>query len=141
MGSLNPHQFSEHGEQLAMFMTPDEVVNDVHKIDSERYFDEPADQWEDVRRSKLGAAYARGYVQRDQSNIPPLHIEHVGAWEGYWKRNADPQTELWDGHHRLATAQEKGLSLVPVIHHDRRSDLHTSHHDMRRTWGIEGYHR
>lgn len=139
MGTLNSRQFGDHGEQLAMFMSPQEIVDTVHKVDSSRPNASPAEQWDDIKDDKADEAWNMGYAHLPAATTPPLHIEHVGRGRGIHHGNEEPQKELWDGHHRLAIAQDKMQDWLPVIHHD--SDRYSTEFQMSDLWGVNGARR
>lgn len=109
--------------QLQMFMTPNEVVEKVHKGDTNWPGLTPREQWEapqtgaheeSLRQTKLGNLSKEEKRWRNQpyETMPPLHIVHQGA-----KSSHRPGMHLWDGHHRLALAERRGHSYVAVMHH------------------------
>lgn len=133
MSNLNMTQFG----QLPMFMQTSEIIDNVHKVDSQSYNKSPRSQWDDIRYDKLADSNRYNYSDMPTSTTPPLHIEHVGAGRGYFEQNDEPQQELWDGHHRLALAEDRGTQWLPVIHHDS-DNLDTHERHLKRYWGING---
>ena len=116
------------GEQLKMFMTPDEVIDYAHKSDSDlfHHMDQeqthtPREQWEHpgsgpgdegpLRDEKLHALdhspEMRAAFGQSWDTAPPLEIKRT------WKHD---YPVLSDGHHRLAHAERAKIPYVAVTH-------------------------
>jgi len=116
------------GEQLKMFMTPQEIIDTTHKVDSQHspmHSDTPGtprEQWE--RENEYGVSlkkYKQAALRSDNSGkkekfdrpwdtAPPVHIAHgAEGMEG---------PVLMDGHHRLAHAEMHNIPYMAVQHHD-----------------------
>lgn len=116
----------QFGEQLKMFMTPDEVIDSADKLDSalhSRYHGEdsphPREQWE--RPNQHGVSlrdYKRAALRSDNSGkkekfnrswdtAPPVELAHYGS-----------RKTLVDGHHRLAWAEMRKIPYMAVTHHE-----------------------
>ena len=132
--NLNGQQF---GEQLQMFMTPDEIIDRTNKLDS-RYYDpydnraegaSPRFQWEDprggtpsvhgeepfvrsrsLREEKLAGIEKRPDFEKPFDTMPPVELTH-------YRRYGSKRPLLSQGHHRLAWAEKKKIPYIAVTHH------------------------
>lgn len=130
--------------QLKLFMTPRELIEGTHKVDS-RYFDTrhdpgrseqdrsthtPAEQWEAPNSSKYGGN--RGVTLRTEKRND-LERSKRGEGESSWlKFHREPfatmppiELQYWrdehhptmmQGHHRLAHAETQGISHIAVTY-------------------------
>lgn len=102
----------ETGHQLRALMPTEEVIDTVHKIDSDIFDDgwsTPEEQWRDIRPEKVGVrSLDQAVASRDP--LPPLRVQHPSP--GRFSQEHEP--ELWDGHHRLAAYEKAGHTEVPV---------------------------
>lgn len=119
MGALSPRQFSGHGEQLAMFMTPGEIIDTTQKADYRPPLGErsgtPREQWEKKNyygsKRSLKDEKTEDLISRDKykfvtrESMPPVSIRHTATMK-----------HLTDGHHRLAFAELDKMPWVPVTH-------------------------
>jgi hypothetical protein len=120
-GALHPGQF---GEQLKMFMTPQELIDTADKADTRIAAmpggpePTPREQWEhplsgektslrDERRQANAAQSGRSFEE-----APPVALFHGGS---------SGRLRLSDGHHRLAHAEEHGIPFIAVEHHFPKS--------------------
>ena len=96
-------------KQLAMFMTPEEIVKNTKQTDADYYGG--WNQMRDIKQrenesSGLDAAIKEHGVQK------PLHLYHTSQAEG-------GHVEMTDGHHRLIAALKHHPDrLLPVYHSD-----------------------
>lgn len=134
--SVSTQQF---GEQLKMFMTPDELIDTTNKRDSEFYdmYDQkgrgtPRQQWEhphsgeasvhgeepfvrnrSLRQQKLDRLATmdnyRDIREKPYETMPPVELTHYG-----W---GSRRPQLSQGHHRLAHAEAKKIPYLAVTHH------------------------
>lgn len=122
--AVSGHQM---GQQLKMFMTPDEIIDTADKLDSPHHnrYDpssspHPREQWE--RDNQHGVSlrdYKRGALRSDNSGkkekfegrswdtAPPVELAHYGN-----------RATLVDGHHRLAWAEMRKIPYMAVTHHE-----------------------
>jgi hypothetical protein len=126
---------TQMGEQLKMFMTPDELIDTTNKMDSMSYdvYDNrsrrsPREQWEhpmggtptvhgeepfvrdrSLREEKLAGIEKRPDFQKPYASTPPVELTHYG-----W---GSKRPLLSQGHHRLAHAEAKGHPFLAVTHH------------------------
>lgn len=105
------HRGVEEYHQTRALMPTREVIDTVHKIDSELMMNDedstPAAQWDDVRPEKSNRQLDRAVAAR--APLPPIRVQHRD--DAY---HSDPEPELWDGHHRLAAYEKAGHTEVPV---------------------------
>jgi hypothetical protein len=132
-----PHWYSPRdnaGYQTRMLMPTREVIDTVHKIDSDLFQGgegDPRAQWEDVTEGGMKASPSVREGIRDRDPIPPIRVQHpykrrlghVDS-EGYVTeaREYDYEPELWDGHHRLYEFEQAGHTEVPVYESFDRLD-------------------
>lgn len=115
--ALHPGQF---GEQLKMFMSPQELIDTTDKADSRYSYEgaHPREQWErpggsvegenlSVREEKL-AHLDRGDYKESFDKAPPVALFHGGS---------SGRLKLADGHHRLAHAERAGIPFIAVEHY------------------------
>lgn len=131
----------QFGEQLKMFMTPDEIIDTVHKNDSRLsgHMWSPRAQWEhpesgydyknsaadvSLRQEKLGRLEQNEHVKKDFNrswlSAPPVEIFHApesGRFPSGRKSAWQPGKTLTEGHHRLAYAEQKKIPYIAVTHH------------------------
>ncbi len=112
----------QFGEQLKMFMSPDELIDSTNKMDSADYdvyenraHASPRQQWEPLRKSKLRDVETDPYYQHEFNHpsldtMPPVELTHYRAY-------GSRRPLLSDGHHRLAVAEAAGMPFMAVIHH------------------------
>lgn len=130
---------AQMGEQLRLFMSPQELIEGTHKVDS-RFFEErkdvsPRDQWEapnsskgrqgvtlrqekqrDLERAKTGSGEASWlkFHREPFATMPPVELMY---------RNGEEHPTMMQGHHRLAHAEMQGISHIAVRY---RPDFHWS---------------
>lgn len=131
---------AQFGEQLRLFMTPDELIDQTNKLDS-RFFNardkvSPRDQWEAPDSSKYG--FNKGVTLRTEkqtdlrraaegfdptyaafhtkpfATMPPVELQY---------RTGEEHPTMMQGHHRLAHAEMQGISHIAVSY---RPDVHWS---------------
>lgn len=115
---------AQFGEQLKMFMSPDEIIDYAHKGDS-AISGTPREEWEalgssthgpntSLRGEKLadldpgGSHYEKFYGHKSWLSAPPIRIYHG------FSSTADKW--LAEGHHRLAFAEKHDIPLIAVRH-------------------------
>jgi hypothetical protein len=107
-----------------MFMSPQEIVNDVRKGDSLISNGRTArEQWEDP---------ASGYTDSLRNeNLNEIKTSKVPGYTGMMEdgtplsiRHGNGAT-LTDGHHRLAHHEQRGTAYLPVSHWEGRPALAT----------------
>lgn len=107
---------AQFGEQLKMFMSPDEIIDRYHKGDS-AISATPREEWESpgsgyepgtsLKGSKLSALAKPSYQKnfdRPWVTAPPVKVfanKHLG-----------------DGHHRLAYAEKNKIPFMAVRHYE-----------------------
>lgn len=128
----------QFGEQLKMFMSPAEIIDQAHKGDSLLRIREgapesptPREQWEhplgglnknvyggdgSLRHQKLrsldsGDPDFADFHTKSWDTAPPVSLYHIADHEG---------TKLWlrNGHHRLAHAERAGIPFMAVTHNE-----------------------
>jgi hypothetical protein len=121
--NLNPKQFGAvHGEQLPMFMETERVIDEMHKGDymgplNASTFPTPREQWEYPPRSGW-------YSLRDEKRDELDDIQrHGSSRRSHFSRQRANQalepievvnSSLYEGHHRLAYAEDEGMPYLPV---------------------------
>lgn len=100
-------------EQLAMYMTPQEV-KDKFRIRESEYQDHEDNYTEEHlynrKRDEAKKTNIGGWPKKKGEQSLYSHIQKHGVREPI---RVDAETkEIWDGHHRIASAPEK--SLIPL---------------------------
>lgn len=112
---------SQMGEQLKMFMSPDELIDSTNKMDSSDYNPfmntataTPREQWHGVREEKLDDIehdphYQHAFDHPSLDTMPPVELTHY--------RTGSRRPVLSQGHHRLALAEARKVPFIAVLHH------------------------
>lgn len=136
--AISGHQF---GEQLAMFMSPREIINTTHKTDASvpslawsqrQQWERPGSGNNSKRMPVKGdrkALQSRTLSLREEKNeeldneaeykdtdpkqMPPLRIRDN---ENQASSLFPKGKLLWDGHHRLAHGERHKMPWLPVTH-------------------------
>lgn len=138
---MNPNLSGHQFEQLKMFMTPDELIDTAHKMDSEFFSvgatkqrKSPREQWEHPSSGEAKVTgqdpfvFPRSLRQQKLDELAETP-RYRSAFEGKpyetmppvellrLHRNQDAPF-LREGHHRLALAEAKKIPYLAVTHHD-----------------------
>lgn len=98
---------SVSAQQLAMFMTPKEIVTN-HQL-SDSHFYGGVRQMTDIKQRENELTGLDKAI-KEQGVQKPVHLYHTSQSEG-------GHTELVDGHHRLVAAlKHRPNELIPVLH-------------------------
>jgi hypothetical protein len=117
-------------QQLAMFMTPREILKDYSPGDASAYGSE-------------GAMWARTRARADEEDDVPHgsltnNIRANGVTEPI-ELTHSPRT-MADGHHRMSVARDVAPDrLVPVIHHETYDDFQNDEGNWHGRYVGRGY--